>query len=62
MNAAVQGKRGKAWGISCPKAGLGALPGVGFSVGAVLRNISRQFVSNSQALFGSSAVQMPFES
>lgn len=37
---------------SCPRAGLGALPGVGLSPGAVLGNVSRQFIRNSsQALF-----------
>lgn len=40
------------WRGSCPKAGLCALPGAGLSLGALLGDISRQLISNSQALFG----------
>lgn len=45
---------------SFPKAGLGALPGVGLSLGAVFVDIARQFISNSlrHCLIRSNTVQM----
>ena len=53
MDAAARGKGGEGlcslmvWRGSCSKAGLGVLPGVSLSLGAVLGDMSMQFVSDT---------------